>query len=307
MVDLSIIICSYNRCQSLHKTLEVLHRSIALYPGTWEIVVADNGSTDDTAGVTEKHGARRVWTAQPNKSLALNEAVAQTETEYLLFMDDDIIVEPEWVQKMVEPLENGGHGVVGRIVVPEERRLPWMNVYHLALMAHTNHYVHGVGDLVGGAMGIHRRVFATIPSFDPEVGPGGLGYGEDTLFSAQMKSARMKIAYAQQATCYHYCDPDRFCRKGFLERAISQGQSQAYLHYHWLHEDWSLDECAQTVSELGPLVDEARLITEKSPQAPAPPEEIDLHNRYGRALQYPIEAKRERVYHKRGLQKISSY
>lgn len=304
MPDASIVVCTRDRAESLERCLHRLQASIQFYAGSAEIVVVDNGSTDDTPAVAERWEARRIWVEEPNKSGALNAAVADTDSEYILFLDDDVLVEEPWVARMVEPLEQGGHGVVGRIVVPPERRLPWMIEYHLALMAHTDHFAAGAGDLIGASMAVHRRVFGTIPGFDTEIGPGALGFGEDTLFSLQVKTARMRIAFAHQAVGVHWFPESRLARAGFLERAVAQGRSQAYLRYHWLHEDKSDEDCAETLADVEPAVENSRQMTLASPHNPAPISEIELHNLYGLCLQYPIESRRPRNYHKHGLQKL---
>jgi dolichyl-phosphate beta-glucosyltransferase len=71
MTDLSIVIPAYNEAERLPPTLDALHRFLAAGDRTWEIVVVDDGSTDDTAGLVERLAATvphlRLIRSTPNR------------------------------------------------------------------------------------------------------------------------------------------------------------------------------------------------------------------------------------------------
>jgi len=92
-----------------------------------------------------------------------------------------------------------------------------------------------VGMLVGASMGFSAHVLNRVPSFDPELGPGALGFCDDTLFSRQLLSAGFRLIGAFDYPVVHRFDADRLSRANFLERARCEGRSQAYIAFHWDH------------------------------------------------------------------------
>jgi len=88
-------------------------------------------------------------------------------------------------------------------------------------------------------MAISREVLAKIPAFDPELGPGALGLGEETLFSMQLKEAGYRIAGAFEVEVEHHFDEKRLEAESRLEIARTLGAVDAYLAYHWKHAKWS--------------------------------------------------------------------
>ncbi len=91
--------------------------------------------------------------------------------------------------------------------------------------------------LVGANMAFSREVLTKVSAFDTELGPGALGFCDETLFSLQLKQAGYKIASAYDRSVEHHFDPARLKRASFRQRAVGQGKSEAYLNHHWMHSD----------------------------------------------------------------------
>ena len=101
MTTASIIVCTYNRSELLAATL----KSILADPSAVdrELLVVDNASTDATAAAVSAAAATSGGTevrylVQPlrGKSNALNLGIREAHGRYLLFTDDDVLVEPGW-------------------------------------------------------------------------------------------------------------------------------------------------------------------------------------------------------------------
>ena len=96
----TIAICSRNRAKSLARTLGSI---AAMRPAeeAWETLVVDNGSADDTRAVVGSFAGRLpiryCVEAKPGVSHARNRAVAESAAEYILWTDDDVIVDGEWL------------------------------------------------------------------------------------------------------------------------------------------------------------------------------------------------------------------
>jgi cellulose synthase/poly-beta-1,6-N-acetylglucosamine synthase-like glycosyltransferase len=95
----------------------------------------------------------------------------------------------------------------------------------------------GIRELLGANMGFRRSVLERVPAFDTELGPGALGFGDDTLFGWQLSKAEFRIGYAPSAGVIHHVNPSRLRRTKWLSAARKRGRSEAYLRYHWEHSD----------------------------------------------------------------------
>ena len=119
---LSVILCTYNRCQSLEKALASVAASRTPDRTDWEVLVIDNNSKDQTRQVIEECASRNpgrfryIFEAKQGKSNALNTGIREARGDILAFMDDDVLVEPSWLDSLTRPLrESNVSGTGGRI------------------------------------------------------------------------------------------------------------------------------------------------------------------------------------------------
>src|SRR5579859_41930 len=112
-MNITVILCTYNRSQSLADTLESLVRSEMPESVDWEVLVLDNNSKDDTRAVVESfcnrypQRFRYLSEPQPGKSHALNSGIRAARGHILAFTDDDVLVEPTWLRELTANLLNG--------------------------------------------------------------------------------------------------------------------------------------------------------------------------------------------------------
>src|SRR5437868_2810073 len=102
----TVAICTRNRAESLRRTLESL-TALQLPPAIeWEIVIINNASTDHTGkvigGYAELLPIRHAFEPQIGLSLARNRAVGTAAGEYVIWVDDDVVVGPAWLSAYVE-------------------------------------------------------------------------------------------------------------------------------------------------------------------------------------------------------------
>lgn len=99
---LTVVVCTWNRAHLLRHTLESMAQLIVPNGVEWELVVVNNNSTDDTeqviASYTNRLPIRAFVEPRSGKSYALNRAVDEAEGDYLLITDDDVLVDPGWLQ-----------------------------------------------------------------------------------------------------------------------------------------------------------------------------------------------------------------
>jgi glycosyltransferase involved in cell wall biosynthesis len=240
----TIAICTRERPESLRATLETLARCAPLPAHPAEVLVIDNGLDGATRALVSAWtpGSFRVrWLPEPRPGVARarNAALAAARGDVILFLDDDVRPPAGWLAAMCEPVLSGtADAVAGGVRLAPHLERPWMRPVHRAWLAETSYIdAERPQEMVSANMAIGRHVLARVPGFDPELGPGALGQGEDALFSWQLLRAGFRIAPALQVSVEHHFDPRRLSRTGFREAAERRGRTMAYLGYHWRHDE----------------------------------------------------------------------
>ena len=307
----SIIVCSRDRAASLDRTLRALGQ--ASVPPGWkaEVLVVDNGSTDETARVAQsaalpKATVRYVYEGRPGLSRARNAGLAQAAGEIILFTDDDALPAKDWIERMVAGLEEWScEALSGHFAIAPSLRRPWLTPMHLWWLGSSDQARphEGVRELVGGNMGFRRSVLDLVPAFDPELGAGALGFADDSLFAWQLAQAGFRIGYAPDARAVHGPDPSRLTREHWLDAARKRGRSEAYLRYHWEHRDIRFPRVKRIVYEV-------KLRLRRSWRRPGPPDqegcplwEMSYILQIEKNRHFRVERKRPRNYPPRGLVK----
>jgi glycosyltransferase involved in cell wall biosynthesis len=98
---LTVGICTFNRAESLRRTLQSLAALEVPDYVNWEIVVVNNNCTDHTedvlAAFSDRLPIRRELEPQSGLSWARNRAVHAAEGKYIVWIDDDVVVHPGWI------------------------------------------------------------------------------------------------------------------------------------------------------------------------------------------------------------------
>jgi glycosyltransferase involved in cell wall biosynthesis len=99
---ITVAICTWNRAHLLRQTLEQMTRLARLPVGSsWELIVVDNACTDSTAETLDSFAGRlplrRVLEPRPGLSNARNAAIAEARGGHIIWTDDDVLVDSEWL------------------------------------------------------------------------------------------------------------------------------------------------------------------------------------------------------------------
>jgi glycosyltransferase involved in cell wall biosynthesis len=121
--DISIVIPARNEAGRIAQCLHSL-RNQSLAPDRYEIIVVDDGSDDDSAGVAQRNGARVIRQPKYGAAVARNRGIAEARGDIILFTDADCIAEEHWIERLGSPLMQAAiQGTVGRIV---SRQRHWL-------------------------------------------------------------------------------------------------------------------------------------------------------------------------------------
>lgn len=183
MPTASILVPHYNNPELLRPCLESLRALRADNP-THEVVVVDDGSSDGSVEwVRREHPWVRVVARAENGGFvrAIQTGVNESQSDILVFLNNDTWVEPDWLKNLVDPLLSGQvEGVTGSIL------MNWEGTRANFLGATLNYLGYGFevpgelpdprGPLIpvlcacGGAMAVSRKVYLETGGFDESFG-----------------------------------------------------------------------------------------------------------------------------------------
>jgi glycosyltransferase involved in cell wall biosynthesis len=315
-IAVSIIICTYNRADNLAQTLSSLGDVELPSAGATELIIVDNGSTDDTHDVARffcRSGlhVRYIHEARRGKAHAYNAGIAAAKGRVLLFSDDDIRFPHNWIEGMCAPIfANEADAVAGGVRIATHLERPWMQEMHrLFIGAETASLADDNFELIGSSMAVARSVLDKVPAFDTELGPGsptGLWAGEETLFSWQALQAGYRLKLHKEVCVEHHFDPSRLRREAFVARAVYSGRSHAYLAYHWQHKRirWPLLRLVKAWLRLKSYQVYAKLRPREQDEG-IELREFDRVHGVHFYKQYLQECQKPRKYERHGLVKLS--
>jgi len=204
----SLIICSRNRPGLLQDTVESVLKGEEV-PA--EIVILDQSErahpllgSYPQASPTAIH---YIWSPSRGLSTARSIAVGAASHDILVFLDDDMLVAPNWFGSLVQALLDAGPGAVitGQVLptAPESR-----GGFQLSIKVGPKPALYrgriGRDALAGGHMALHRSVLAAVGGFDERLGHGSsFPAAEDNDLGFRLLEAGYSIYYAPQAVVYH--------------------------------------------------------------------------------------------------------
>jgi glycosyltransferase involved in cell wall biosynthesis len=223
--NISVIVPTFNRGASLQRLLASLDSLELPDSVDAEVIIVDNGSTDNTREILiqEKRKQNRFRFAvlkeeTRGKSSAVNCGIRSAQGEILILVDDDVVLHPKWLVKHIECYRTTDFDAVqGRIlpgVDPEGRPADpsRLREYNIPIVDHGDE-VKEIRGLLATNISFKREVFEKIGFYNPRLGVGASGFGEDTEYSMRIRKAGFKIGYAPHAVVYHELDPRRYGRE----------------------------------------------------------------------------------------------
>lgn len=232
-MTISVILCTYNRSERLAKALESVARSVVAASLAWEVLVIDNNSSDRTREVTDDfcrmypEHFRYIFERKQGKSHALNSGIRAARGEILAFMDDDVTVEPMWLQNLVAPLVNGDYaGSGGRILLEPFTAPAWLRLHGpkgLAGMLALFDLGEKPAELVqppwGTNMAFRKEMFQKYGDFRTDLGPrpGSEMRDEDCEFGDRLIKAGERLRYEPSAVVFHGVPQHRLKKEYFLK------------------------------------------------------------------------------------------
>jgi glucosyl-dolichyl phosphate glucuronosyltransferase len=233
---ITVAIPTHNRAALLAQTLASLG-SLAIPEGTGiECLVIDNASADSTASVVRAAAAelgfpvRRVREERLGSSFARNRAVDEARGELICFVDDDVIVEPDWLVELSRELVRRRLDAVCGMVLPRflAARPQWLGPrLYVKLAVHDAQAIEQMElsererlhNYFSANVAFRRQCFALFGRFREDLGVVGGNpiSGEDTELFARIRARGGTVGFAARARVHHLIGPERLT-PGYLRR-----------------------------------------------------------------------------------------
>jgi glycosyltransferase involved in cell wall biosynthesis len=207
--DISLIICTRNRGRRLTRCLDAVRQITS--GRDWELVIVDNGSTDETSAVAREFvdaspiEAVLVLEPAPGKSNALNTALRIARGEILAFTDDDCYPAPDFLDCTWDAFRDPSVGyITGRIMLHDPADYPYaVNESCEPLKFPAGQYIRP-GAVMGANMAFRRSVLLDIGGFDPMFGPGTSYVVEDHDAAVRAAALGWNGLYCPEVVVRHH-------------------------------------------------------------------------------------------------------
>jgi glycosyltransferase involved in cell wall biosynthesis len=236
-MDVSIVMPCRNNAEVIAGQLAALSRQE--WDGSWEVIVADNGSTDATTEVVEKHRKNLPHlslidaSARRGAAYARNAGVAAARAEAIVFCDADDEVGSGWLAAMGHGLAE--HDFVAARLDIEKLNLPEIvktvsnpQAEGLQQVAYPPHLWHASG----ASLGVKRKVHERIGGFDES-----LLYLEDTDYCFRVQLTGIELCFLADAAVHYRFRPNP---QALFQQARHWGQYNV-LMYKRYRESMRLD------------------------------------------------------------------
>lgn len=236
----ALVVPTRNRAGVIRETLKCI--ALLTVPREWDaqLVVVDNGSTDETPSLTHlmELGGRpgqMIRVQEPGVARARNRGAAAATGAVILFLDDDVRPPTNWLVDMASPILAGNvAATAGLFRIDEEVWQPWMTDEERGMLVSEHSIDPGHPFLASGNMAVRRELFDRLGGFEEELGPGALGAGgEDLLLTWRLQDAGEQIVAVKSATANHFVDVSKLTPEALVDRAAEAARSEAWIAHHW--------------------------------------------------------------------------
>src|SRR5205809_2587877 len=223
----SVIVCSYNGGKTLAACLDSLGK--LNYP-EYEVILVDDGSTDDTAYIAAQFPqVRYIYQTNHGLSHARNTGAAAATGEVLAYTDSDCMADVDWLYYLIGMLVSGDYASVGgpNVTPPAQN---WIQACVAAAPGGPSHVLltDTVAEHIPGCnMAFYRWAFESIGGFDVEYHKAG----DDVDFCWRLQQAGCVIAFSPTAIVWHH---RRFTLRAFLRQQDGYGEAESLLRFKHL-------------------------------------------------------------------------
>ncbi len=223
---ISVVICAYNAASCIQGILKSLQEQTFK---DFEIVVANDGSTDNTAEIASSFGARVIDMKHQGLSAARNVGINNSKADIVAIIDADCYATKNWLEEIHREISKGENIVTGNTKIPKSTflgdcisglgypgggHLGFDKMWPVSKEGHTNH-------LAGGNCAFRKEVVQSVNSFEEKL----TITADDVFLSIKLLKAGYKIKYNPNMIMYHQPRKDL---KSFLHWHYTRGKGSYF-------------------------------------------------------------------------------
>lgn len=221
----SVVVCSLNGSRTIGDCLAAA--TTLDYPD-YEVIVVDDGSTDDTAEIARAHGARVISTPNEGLSSARNRGAREATGEIVAYCDDDAVPERHWLTYLATTYMSTEHAAVGgpNIAPPADGTVAECvanapgNAIHVLLSDTVAEHIPGCNS------SFRREALLEVGGFDPQFRVAG----DDVDLCWRLQDRGWTIGFNSAAMVWHH---RRGSVRAFWRQQRAYGRSEAMLERKW--------------------------------------------------------------------------
>ncbi len=248
MPFVSVIVPTYNRSELLRQTVNSFLAQ-TYPPEKWELILVDNASTDDTGEVIAEIAARETKVKGLSETRrgahhARNSGALAARGDVLYFTDDDMLAEPDLLEKIVTGFVEGSNvgSVTGRVLPRWDTEPPVWVLEHcknalLSLIDLGPQLM--VSDDDPGVYSCHqavlREAFMRAGGFNPDTNAGEFTGDNETGLNIKIKALGYRFAYVGESVTHHMIPASRLTQAYLNSRFADQGSCDSYTEFRRIH------------------------------------------------------------------------
>lgn len=207
---LTLAICTRNRSARLGPCLAAI--DAAIKPDDFQLVLIDNGSSDDTRNVLDRYAQSADFNVtvasapEPGLSKARNVALQYSKGDVIAFTDDDCYIQSDYLIEIVRLFERrpdiGYFG--GRVLLHDPTDFPDPIKLSIEIEEFPSNYFHEAGSIHGANFGFRRKLISEIGRFREHLGAGTEYAGEDLEYYGRASAKGWTGIYHPGPTVSHH-------------------------------------------------------------------------------------------------------
>jgi glycosyltransferase involved in cell wall biosynthesis len=233
MVQISLLICTFNRADTLNYCLNSLTKQ-TIPPSLFEVIIINNNSSDDTAKIAasfvkEHNNFQLVFEPKKGLSHARNRGINESKSDWIAFIDDDAKAHPNFVEVALDTIQNYDFDCFGGFYNAWFRHGPPPSWLPKDFGTNRTWLPDKLGELPpdkefsGGVCAYRKQVVIEAGLFPTFLGMQGdkIGYGEENYIQRRIRELGYKVGFNPNLQIDHEVRKEKLTVRWHLFRSFA--------------------------------------------------------------------------------------